>query len=391
MKQLTAISIGALVSMIGMLGLTGCANDDPVPECEAPTTRALIVLRDVTAHASVGIDPAVECMVTAALRAGVPVSVIAVDGDPEVTLHGAHGLARTDNDTVFHDDLPHALATIGAAFTPANDDGLDLLAALRMAADLSEDSTVLVISSGLQDVEPLVYPTPGMLAAEADELASQVLDSGALTDAGGIRHVTWFGAGYGAGKQGPLRDSSMDAVRATWASILDGIGTSSTFINAPVAETSTFTTASTVTPTLDRSLEPIAPQVDAEEAAWVFSQDGPVAFVANSTDYVEPRSAEAAIEQAAIQINEHGGCAVVVSGTTAEVPEMDRGQAQDLALARADAVVEQLMRAGTARECITVRGYAGVDSPWYIDDSPGGVFSPTIAVSNRTVRITATG
>lgn len=380
----------AAATLAAVLVLSACTPPTKEPLCTAPDTQDLVIVRDVTAHASVGVDPAVECIVTAALFAGIPVSVIAADGDPAVTLRGSTGAVRTENITVFHDDLPGALTNIAAAFVPADDDGLDLLAALSLAADLSEDSTVIVISSGLSDAEPLSYPTPGMLDADAQEVAAQVMESGALTDAGGIVHVEWFGAGYGAGEQGALHDDSRDTVRATWAAILGNLGVNVVFNNAPLAEKETFATPRTVVPTLETELTPIEPKIEKETASWALGQDGPVSFVKDSSDYLKPDLAHAAIAEAAAQILAHGGCSVIVSGTTAEVPGMSRTGAANLAERRAATVAQGLIDAGVPADCISTRGYAGADSPWYSDNNPGGVFDAALAVANRSVHIEAT-
>jgi OmpA-OmpF porin, OOP family len=384
----------ALVALVLSVTTTACKQGgETSASCPELTTASLTIIKDVTANAPTAVPTEVECMVTQAFREGKPVSVISADGVPTVTRSEWVAPVRTDNDTVFNDDLPGAFTTLRQSFIPADDPGLDLLKAFSLAEDLGADSTVVVLSSGLQDQQPLSFPAQGLLAADPQELADAVVATGALSSAGGISDVIWLGAGYGVGTQRPLTDREIDQVRSIWGAVLGKVGVANvSFEGAPPSKGNAVTTAEQMTPTPSNPV--VGPSFAAEPPApskpKVFVYDGStsVTFVKDKATFIDPAAAQQDLASLASYIAQAGSCGIEVDGTTAEIVGITHDQGRQLALARANAVRDALAALGVDATCMTTTGYPGSESPFYQENYPSGTFDPVAAANNRAVHVT---
>lgn len=392
MISITRTAPAALIALGLMSSTAACTGGgDPIAPCEPLTTASLTIIKDVTENAPTAVPAEIECLVTQAFKDRKPVSVIAADGVPAVTLAEWVAPVRTNNKTVFHDDLPAAFASLREAFVPADDDGLDLLKAFSLAGDLGDDSTVVVLSSGLQDAEPLSFPRPGLLAADADELATQVVQSGALTSGGGITNVIWLGAGYAVNEQTLLTDREVDQVRQIWATLLAKVGIPHvTFVSGLGSSTNAVDTEMNMTATISGPIGSVDLPPDQGPRAFVYDGSTPVTFVKDTAVFIKPDEAQATLVLLAEYIANSGSCSVEIAGTTAEVSNYTHDQSRPLALSRANAVRDALTGLGVDSACMTTVGYAGSESPWYVENYPNQIFDAVAAGQNRAVHVTVT-
>lgn len=380
---LPGLLIGAAV-----LPLTACAPS--YGDCPEIDGDGLAIVRGTSATEYAAVPSTVTCMVSEALVADIPITVIAADGHPSVELAAATGLVNTANSTTIHDTLPGALATVKAAFAAADDPGINILAGLDLAASSSAHPHIVVVSSGLNTESPLPLQKAGALSADPAELGTAVVSTGVVGDLSGVARLDWFYGSMGTGAQGPLSAGARDQVKAVWDSIVTQAGGSaiqwaSQLPQGDEAMPSTEPVEPVVEPPFQ---DPNFTSADTSPATVTFTAES-VRFAPDVATFVDPPAARAALQETATEIIASGRCNVTVTGRTAEITGMNRDSSRRLATDRASAVIAVLVELGVDPACIGAPiGKAGTDSTNYIDNYPNGAFDPIAAALNRVVEVT---
>lgn len=393
-----------LAGVLLLAGLAGCApasGDTDTPSnsgsgtaavacpdepSAAGTTPALVLLVGVHANAPAADVPAMlACDIRDTLRAGSPVAVVGLDGDPAVE-DTIRFDSTAQNDAARSDDLTAAekqvLSTVRGA--RASSDGSDLVAGMNVAADVaaslgSLDALIVVIDSGLPDRGALNMTTPGMLAARPAEVAGFLADQHALRKLDGMR-VDLVGIGYTSSPQEPLTPSMTDNLTAILRTSLDKAGatvrvrpaprtgnapdTTFTTTPAPLPSTPTFTPASTT----------------------VYDDTTALGFLPDTTTLRDPPAASQAVASLAAWLTADPQRRATITGTCAS-DGTPAGRAR-LSRARADAIKALLTDLGVDPAQIATSGAGYIADP--PDRRPDGTFDPAKAAKNRSVRITTT-
>lgn len=231
------VTASALTTAIAaVLLFTGCSE----PSANS-APDAIIVLAGVTANqpqAQLPIE--VQPIIEAAVRVGAPVTVVPVDGTPEVSFRAANYEINTKNSVAEQNDVDKVQNALLAAVQNATADsnGSDLNAALSIAgdqaiADGATDPAIIVVDSGLSDSGYLDLTTPGITEAEPADVVNFAIEHDQLPTLPAGAMVYLSGIGYGAGSQAQLTPEQRENVTAIWQGLIETTGATVEVIPTP--------------------------------------------------------------------------------------------------------------------------------------------------------------
>jgi OmpA-OmpF porin, OOP family len=329
-----------------------------------------------------------RCLVTAAISAGKPVLIVVASSQPTLIipkLTSVHGgsLAQQDSPRV-QKNVERIQAAIAAA--RPRSPGADDLAALAVAADAARSAGIpraalVLLDSGLNDRGALDFTEPGMVAANPSEVASQLKSSDNLPDLHGFA-VLLVGLGYTAPPQPPLPAKWRSNVTRIWITVVTSAGARAEIIPQPSRSASIKTSqpVKLVPVPADRPVRLIP------RTPIVFTDESPVGFKPDSTDFADPAAAAKALTPIARWLAADPFRHAWLVGTTADVGPLT-GQIA-LARLRADRVRGALVALGASPAQISAKG-VGSDFPQFKPDrDSSGTLLPGPATLNRSVRIT---
>jgi len=394
MTLLRRLAAAAMLLAAAALPAAGCSSIlDP-----RPTTTAVVHCADphgleliIGAHRDAPeptLDPTLVCQITAAIRAGETVQIVAVSGQPRlitVRLESVTGgtLAQ-QNSPRLQQDVQRVLTAIAAARPDAP--GIDDLEALSIAADAARTAgdphaELVLIDSGLDDRGALDFTAPGMIAATPAEVALQLRESGNLPDLRGFA-VELIGIGYTTPPQAPLSDKWRANVTQIWAAVVTSAGAAAEIIPQPGQGPSIITSQ----PVRTVPVPPARPVRLHVGTTIIFTQESPVRFEPDSTVFIDPAAAVRALTPIARWLAEDRSRHAWLEGTTADVGPMS-GQIA-LSRLRAEHVRAELIALGAAGGQISTSG-VGSDFPQFTPDrNASGILLAGPAALNRSVRIT---
>ncbi len=377
-----------LIATVGLgAGLTACAVETTphgAADCgeqNAGQPTALVV----AAHANfpaVDVSADALCRVEAAVDAGEPIVLVGVDGTPEVELDKVFELNEA-NDTVRSDSVGISVRavreTIGGL--EADADGADLEGAIAVAVDAlrargANTGNIVVSDSGLADSGGLQMTAPGMLGADPAEVAEFFATTSGIEATGYT--VTFESLGYAAGTQPPLSKAHRHQVEQLWAAAVGAVGATVEVTSRPVSGEGP-STEFTVAP-----VElPERPEFSA--SGTVYDQSSPLAFVGDSTRFVDERAARREVRSLANWLKQRPGQRIRVVGTTASAGS-EQGRLR-LSRARAARVKALLVEAGVASARVETTGVGTHFREFTPDRRDDGSLDPSAAATNRTTRI----
>jgi outer membrane protein OmpA-like peptidoglycan-associated protein len=239
-----------------------------------------------------------------------------------------------------------------AAGTPE----VDLLAAIDLAAralPAGGAHTLVVVDSGLSTTGPLDFTQPGVLDADAAQLADGLAAAGALPDLTDV-DVIFQGLGDTALPQQAISRAQQTNVRSIWQAVVRAAGGDAELVDAPLSGDAR-PGLPWVTP-----VQPGSGPVCVVET--VVLTEGDVAFQPDSAEFVDPAAVAATLKPIAERMSA-AELTGKITGMTARVGD-DLGQ-QQLSEDRARAVRDELVDRGVAAEVLTVEGvgshFAGYD------------------------------
>jgi OmpA-OmpF porin, OOP family len=399
-RKRLARTAAAVVLAAAVAPAAGCSSilgpgPDPAPHCADPHGLELII----GAHRNApepSLDPALVCQITTAIRAGEPVQIVAVSGQPRlITPH----LEPVTGGTLAQQNSPRVqqdVQRIQAAITAARPDspGIDDLEALSIAADAARaagnpHAELVLIDSGLDDRGALDFTVPGMLAAAPAEVAQQLRASGNLPGLRGFM-VLLVGIGYTAPPQAPLSAKWRTSVSQIWVTVVESAGARAQVIpqpgQGPSVDTGQPVQAIPVPPTQPVTVPPTPPGKPPKRITFIFTQESPVRFEPNSTAFIDPAAAIGALTPIARWLTADPSRHAWLEGTTADVGPM-AGQIE-LAKLRATRVRDELITLGASPAQISTTGVGSNFHQFRPDRNASGILLAGPAALNRSVRIT---
>ena len=343
----------------GALLLTGCTGDAAAttPESDAHDSVVIIVSVHQGAPAP-DLTQQVLPILTAAVQANAPVSVIALDGTPAVTpVPPPPHPVNTSNPQSMQDDTNRQLNVIIAAVqgATADSDGDDVGAALSIAADQvradgASNAAVILLDSGLSDRGAPALTTPGITETDPQVVVDFAVKNQQVPAFPADTTVYLIGLGYGTDPQPALTASQRDNVTAIWKGIAEAGGATVEVIPTPRSgagpETS-FTTA----PVAPAELEQLTVTQTTTGVQADLASD--VLFAADSATLLP--AASGMLNQL-LELVSQGGGAIEVEGHTDVGTSGYPGGVGALSQARADSVKQWLTEQGVDASRITAVG-----------------------------------
>ncbi len=382
----SALAVGVAATLIvAGCGAAPAPTAAPLP-CDAGAGPVGLAVGQRQNTPAVRIDGTVRAVLTHAVEAAAPVTVVAVDGAPA---------AVRKFPTV---DLPNSSAAAAEAVTEAVTavtgavSGVraaapeaDVLAALAVTADAvraaGTEGTVVLMDSGLQTVAPLDFTRPGVLAADPADLVQFLRASGQLPDLSGTA-VLYAGLGATAAPQARLTDSQVAHLEALYRAVAEASGARC----VAVVDLAPSTAAVGDVPPVSPVPVPAPVSVTVDTGPIVLDATT-VAFHPDTADLVDPAAADQVLAPLIARLSEEPERTVTLIGTCAS----GTGTGPDpvaLSGARADTVAGRLITAGIAPHRITTYGVGTAFAQFVIDLDADGTLLPGPAAQNRTVRIT---
>jgi outer membrane protein OmpA-like peptidoglycan-associated protein len=384
-----------LATLLAVIASTGCssspANDPSKSDAQSAAQTASepdSLMLVVSVHANVSApDVPVELASTleTAIRAELPIAVIAVDGDPAVSWSSGDYEITDANPAASDADVQSVTGAVITAVrgTVADSNGSDVMQGIRVARDKatangSTHPLIVVIDSGLSDTGSIDFTVPGLTLAEPTEVSAQLTD--VLPELSGSS-VLLVGFGYAVAPQRPLSPRQTETVAAVWTAALTDAGASVSLLPVPRSDAGPDTAFTT------RTVEPsIAPAVEvtAPEPA-VFDEASSLSFLPGTAEFRDPGAAATTLADIASALASAPDRSVHIMGTTAGTDTIESQIA--LATSRANAVRDGLVGLGVDPTRIDAVGVGTQWDGYVYDVLPDGTLDPGTAALNRTVRI----
>lgn len=349
------VAAGALV-----LCLAGCTSGEPSPQKSVSneTPDAVVIVAGVhegMPAADVPIE--LEDVLTRAVEAGAPLTVIANDGTPSVVFHIAGYEISDKNANVHENDVARILGGLLDAVTSAtaDSDGNNLSTSIAIATDQlaaagAEKGAIIVIDNGISDAGYPVMAAPGMLDADqSDKVIALGREAGqALVLANGTT-IYLVGFGYVAPPQEPLTTIQSNALSQTWAAYLRSTGAEVVEITKPRAGEGPDTTYTT---TLVPPGEYDQIEVSRTATTVVASLASDMLFDSGSARLRDDERTRAALSDAESFLRKTPG-AVTITGHTDAIGTPESNEA--LGRERATEIYDWLISRGVSAARLSVR------------------------------------
>lgn len=371
-------AVAALLVAIMML-LAGCQN--------TPAPPVTVVVTASAAEPAPSSAPIVAMLKARALHAQGPaggaVDIVVADR-PDIATVDLTPMRNQEVEVVSEradklvdahaDELAAALAGLAAG-----SDELNLLTVYdRGLRHTPGGGTVVVLSSGIQTVDPLDLRTLGW-AFDPQAVVADLQRRHAIPDARG-RHVQMYGIGIALNTQPPLPQPQRELLQQLWRQICIAGGAAS----CEVADTDV--PLSIPTSTRPVSVVAVPPLSTTESACRTGALSVPDAVLFDADSPVLRPAADAVLARIAAQLAScPQGVRITITGHAADV-NPDQIDGQDISDQRAQACRDRLVALGVPAEAFTaVHGVA--DTEPRVADIVDGVFTESLAALNRRVDI----
>lgn len=386
--------LAAMVMGCVLAALTGC-SDGGSEEKDHAIALSLVIGAHANSKAINFNNTLIQENVTDAVSSGGYVSVVCVDGDPDLLAANLYEIqdqykgaskAKLASDAESREKaLLSELQTV-----QADDPEVDILKSMQLAvrslSDMDDmEKVILVIDSGLSTTGVMDF-SRNLILAEPDALAEELYQKSAIPDFKGIT-VIWLQMGDTAAPQEELTDAQRENLSAIWKAVIEKTGGVYVSSLAPANEENEEVDYPEVSVIDLPKEEPISYDVEVlekEENVFqdpVFLDEEQVQFIGDSAQYLDEEKAEEVLAPIADYMKNHPDFNLLLIGTTAgdEATEYSMNLSEE----RAEAVKNTLVQLGAEENHINTLGL-GPNDPWHIYGAGTGMDDP-VASSNRKV------
>jgi flagellar motor protein MotB len=365
-----------------MLVLTACGEQSK----QTPVAEAIIIQNTANSKIPNLASPELEKMITEATSSDGFISVVNLDGNPQLVNEWLiklpqSGLSKSQLDKIAVQQAQGVLSSL--ATVKAKSDEINIISAIQIAERSLEDSPkgsskrIIIFSTGLSTSGILAFEKSDFIDSSSDAVANYLSQQQAIPNLQKIQ-IEWYNLGDNASPQVALSGAQKSNLKQIWTKIIELGGGQVTFsdtlpgADAPAKDYPTVSTVSLLnTPTA------------------TFDGKGPVAFtdknirfIGNSADYVDPTAAKAALTPIVdfMELNPNFNAFLV--GTTASG---NKAFCEQLSSERANAVKNTLIALGIPANRIKTLG-VGYSNIWHVPDTnPDGTLNEVVAAQNRAV------
>jgi len=388
MKNILRLTVALVLTTLLGAVLTGCSEDDAIHDVPC-TPYATGVVIDVSVHQNVAAPnllAGIACRVQQTIAAGLPVGIVAIDGEPWVAVTPKVFDVKADNDTKRNGLIARAFGQVisGVQALEARTGGSDVFASMMLSSDAARSANppitdIIVIDSGASDRGVLTMTAPGMTIADPAGVAAAAVNvAGVTTDRLAGQNFTLVSFGNTVAPQPAPSESQRETLPMIWRATLEAFGATVEVDLTPRQGEGPKTALTTGT------FEVIAQEVIPVTAAEpiVFDGTSALAFAPDTAELRDPEAARQALGPLADWLTESPGRTANIIGTTASpTPDLNG----PLSLARAETIKQILIdHLSVPAHAISTVGAGYIASP---DDHPAGYVDPGLAALNMTVRI----
>lgn len=387
----------AALLLTATLAVTGCSADEccppkmtfsGLPDCLAAADGPVALA--VGARANQPAPQVPEAVGTLMMKAsyhGKRISVLRVDGDPQVV--GGGEFASTAKNTIaWQRDLEHYVKTLNQAISTVKamkPEANPLEALARASEQVGPGGTVVLLDSGLQTLAPLDFRAKGLLDAEPKEIVDFLESNNNLPKLEG-RQVVLVGIGLTAEPQKSLDTARRKNLLAIWQEIANRGKAKCIEVDAQQRKETPATDVGQVVSPVD--VEPPV-NVPADCSETVLRDGGSVKFRPDLATFVDEAAARDALKALADRIIK-GRLTVKLTGTTSSWGNSVEGK-RKLSRERAEAVKQILIDQGVPGDRISAEG-VGYPYPGSVNDrDSNGNLVPELAARNRNVIVQLSG
>lgn len=374
-----------------LLLLAGCGGK--TTEASAPSAVCFAVANTANSQALNLSSPVVQEAAKEAIGSFGFVSVVSIDGSPEVLMAQSFDIPekykKASKEKLAADAKNNAAALLsGLQGIAADDPEADYLEGLRMAvrslsaADGCGEKKLVVLGTGLSTAGTLDFRN-NLLLAEPEQIVDMLAQRSEIPDFSGIT-VVWQQLGDVAQPQSALSQSQRQRLDAIWRAIVERGGGSfvlSEGLYAPADPEAIFPPVSVVELPAE---EPIVfePEVQLEPEILrspILLTEEQVTFVGDQANYLHPDEAVQTITPIAEMLLRNPQIRILLVGATAG--DATNSYTTKLSKDRADTVRDTLIGLGVPADHILTVGM-GASDPWHIS---GAGIEGSIAAANRKV------
>jgi OmpA-OmpF porin, OOP family len=294
---------GAAIATVLAASLTACAGAAPAPCPTDPAVPGLAIAAGGHANSPRPAAPPelndeiMRIVDESGPGSAVGATIVRIDGEPAVSC-----VVRYDSDTGNIDartravsDFTTAIGSRLANTTAATPESNPLESLARAASAARPGGTVVLIDSGLQTVAPLDFRQPGLFGADIDTIVAALGAKGMLPDLSD-RRVILSGIGFTAAPQAQLNNAQRSHMIELWRRIAMA-GGAQTVVVAPGP--SSTKPVDGLPPVAVVEVPAAGALILACNTESILPDDGPVGFVADSTEFADPRAAREALTELA--------------------------------------------------------------------------------------------
>lgn len=376
-----------------MATLSGCGGTVQASAQGSPSAVCYAVANTANAQGLNFSSPAVQDSASEAISGFGYVSVVNVDGSPEVLMAESFDIPaqykKASSEKLKADAQANTAALLqGLSGIAADDPEVDFLEGLRLAArSLSslegyDRKTIFMLGTGLSTTGTLDFNN-NLLLAEPEQVVALLKERSEIPDLKGIT-VIWQQLGDVAAPQQALTQAQRQKLAALWQNIVEAGGGSfrcSDFLAAAKPE-GNYPAVSAVELPMDDPIrfDPQEPEPELLDSPLVLTEDQ-VQFKGDEAVYLHPDQAAEILKPIAEYLAEHPEKKILLAGTTAG--DNDSPYTLRLSRERAETVRNTFIALGISADRITAVGLGSSD-PWHIS---GVGTNGELAKANRKVVI----